>query len=94
MDLFKDQKQEIYKPPLVQDDFPTINTKWLPQFDDEIKTHVGSNLEKGSDILKKAMSLYWFGLGFTALIIILPAILRFLSEFSKWAYERSGNIFP
>ena len=94
MALFQDLKPEIYKPPAIQDEFPNLNTKWMPQFDEDIKTKIGSNLEKGSDILKKGTNLYWFGLGLTALIIILPAILRFLFEFSRWAYDRAGAIFP
>lgn len=94
MDLFENQKQEIYNPAPIQDNFPDLNTKWFPQFDEEIKTKIGSDLDKGSDILKKAMSLYWFGLGLTTLLIILPAIIRFLYEFSNWAYDKSGNIFP
>lgn len=94
MDLFEKKEQEIYHPPSVQDDFPNFNTKWMPQFDEEIKTKIGNNLEKGSDILKKGTNLYWFGLGLTALIIILPAILRFLFEFSRWAYDGAGAIFP
>lgn len=94
MDLFENQKQEIYQPPLVKDDFPDLNARWLPQDEEGIKTKIGSNLEKGSDIFKKAMNFYWFGLGLTALIIILPALIRLLYEFSNWAYDNAGNIFP
>ena len=94
MDPFENQKTEIYQPAPVQDDFPDFNTRWLPQIDEGIKTKTGSSLEKWSDILRKAMNLYWFGLGLTALIIILPAIIRFLYEFSNWAYDSAGNIFP
>ncbi len=94
MDLFENQKQEIYQPPPVQNDFPDFNTKWLPQFEEGIKTKVGNNLEKGSDILKKATGLYWFGLGLTILLIFLPAILRFIYEFSRYLFEKAGNIFP
>jgi hypothetical protein len=35
-----------------------------------------------------------YGLGLVALIIILPAIVRFLYEFSRWAFDAAGNIFP
>ena len=94
MDPFEDLKQEIYQPPAVQDEFPNFNTRWMPQFDEGIKTKIGSNLEKGSEILKKSTTFYWIGLGLTALIIILPAILRFLFEFSRWAYDGAGAIFP
>lgn len=94
MDPFENQEQEIYQPPQVQNDFPDFNTRWLPQFDEGIKTKIGSILEKGSDIFKKSMNLYWVVLGLTALIIILPAIIRFLYEFSNWAYDWAGNIFP
>ena len=94
MDPFENQEQEIYQPPAVQDDFPNFNTKWMPEFDEGIKTKIGSNLEKSSDILKKSTNLYWIGLGLTALIFILPAILRFIFEFSRWAYDGAGSIFP
>lgn len=94
MDPFeRNQEQEIYHPASVPDDFPDFNTRWLPQFDEGIETETGKNLEKGSDILKKASSFYIFGLGLIALIITFPAILRFLYEFSRWAYNWAGDIF-
>ena len=97
-DPFENQnpKQEIYQPPTIQDDFPdfNFNTKWLPQFEEGIKTQTGKSLEKGSEILKKAANFYMYGLALAALIIFLPAIARFLYEFSRWAYDRAGNIFP
>jgi len=95
MDPFETKQSEIYQPPPVQDEFPDFNVqKLLPQLEDEVKTITGRNLEKGSDILKKSMSLYWVALGLTALLIILPALLRLLFEFSSWAYEWAGKIFP
>ncbi len=94
MDPFEIPKTEVFQPPPPDTGFPDLNTQWLPPFEEGVKTKTGKNLEKGSDILKKAMSLYWFGLGLTALIIILPAMLRFLYEFSNWAYENAGTIFP
>ena len=94
MDIFENQNQEIHQPPAVQDEFPNFNTRWMPDFDEGIKTKIGSNLEKGSDILKKSTNLYWISLGLTALVIILPAILRFIYELSRWAYNGAGSIFP
>ena len=93
-DPFENQKQEIYQPPAIDNQFPDFNTRWLPQFDEGIKTKTGKNLEKGSDILKKSASFYRYGIGLTALLIILPAIVRFLYEFSSWAYKAVGKIFP
>lgn len=94
MDPFENQQQELWQPPTQNIQFPDINTKWLPQLDEGIKTKAGKNLEKGSDILKKASSFYVYTLGLIALIIFLPAIVRFLYEFSSWAYEMAGKIFP
>lgn len=94
MDPFENQKHEIYQPPVQDTGFPDFNTRWLPQFDEGIKTKTGKNLEKGADILKKTSNLYMYGLGLIALLIILPAILRFLYEFSRWAFDLAGNIFP
>jgi hypothetical protein len=94
VDPFENPKQEIYQPPVQENQFPDFNARWIPQFNEGIKTKTGKNLEKGSDIFKKGSSFYIYGLGLTALIIILPAIIRFLYEFSRWAYDRAGNIFP
>ncbi|MFH2059393.1 MAG: hypothetical protein ABIJ59_10895 [Pseudomonadota bacterium] len=94
MDPFETQKQTINYPPAQDSQFPDFNTRWLPQFEEGIETKTGKNLEKGSDILKKASSFYFFGIGLIALIIFLPAIVRFLYEFSRWAYDGAGNIFP
>jgi hypothetical protein len=93
VDPFENQKTEIYQPPAQDAGFPDFNTKWMPQFEEGIKTKVGTNLEKGSDILKKSSSLYVYALGLIALLIFFPAILRFLYEFSRWAFDISGNIF-
>lgn len=95
MDPFEKPKQEIYPPPPVPNEFPNFNTRWImPEFGEGIKTRVGESLEKGADILKKASNFYLYGIGLVALIIILPAIIRFLYEFSGWAYDWSGRIFP
>ena len=94
MDPFENQKHEVYQPSTQDNQFPDFNTQWLPQFEEGIKTKTGKSLDQGSDILKKASGFYFFGLGLTALIIFLPAIVRFLYEFSSWAYEAAGNIFP
>ncbi len=94
MDPFEHPKQEIYQPPIPDNQFPDFNTRWLPQFEEGIKTKTGKNLDKGSDIIKKSCNFYMYGLGLAALIIFLPAIVRFLYEFSSWAYEAAGNIFP
>ncbi len=94
MDPFENHKQEIYQPPPVQDGFPDFNARWIPEFDEGIKTKIGENLEKGSDVTKKASKFYMYGLGLIALIIILPAIMKFLIEFSSWAFDAAGNIFP
>jgi len=94
MDPFENQKHEIYQPPVQDAGFPDFNAKWLPQFEEGIKTKTGKTLEQGTDILKKTSNFYMYGLGLIALLIILPAILRFLYEFSRWAFENAGNIFP
>ena len=95
MDLFENQEQETFHPPSIQDDLPNINTRWLPEpADDDLKTKIGTSMERTSDTLKKSMNLYWIGLGLICLITILPAILRFIVEFSRWAYDKAGNIFP
>ncbi|HEC66930.1 MAG TPA: hypothetical protein ENI23_16770 [bacterium] len=93
LDPFEDHKQDIYQPPPVQDGFPDFNTRWAPEIDEGIKTKTGEGLDKGTDVLKKASNFYIYGLGLIALIIILPAILRFLYELSRWAYNWAGNIF-
>lgn len=94
MDPFENQNQEIHQPQPLDNQFPDFNTRWLPPFEEGIKTKTGKNLEKGSDILKKASNFYFLGIGVVALIIFLPTIVRFLYEFSSWAYEAAGNIFP
>jgi len=94
MDPFENQKHEIYQPPVQDTGFPDFNTRWLPQFDEGIKTKTGKTLEQGTDILKKTSNLYMYGVGLIALLIILPAFLRFLYEFSRWAFDAAGNIFP
>ena len=96
MDPFKfgNKMPEISQAPPPENQFPDFNTKWLPQFEEGLKTKVGNNIEKGSDILKKAAGLYWFGLGLTILIVFLPAILRFIYGLSKYLFEKAGNIFP
>ncbi len=93
-DPFKTQEAEIFHPEGHDSSFPDFNTRWLPTFDEDIKTKAGMNLEKGSDILKKASSFYMYGLGLIALLIILPAILRFLYELSSYLFDISGNLFP
>ena len=75
MDPFENPKQEIYKPPVPDNQFPDFNTRWLPQFEEDITTKTGKNLDKGSDILKKTCSFYMYGLSLAALLIILPAAL-------------------
>jgi hypothetical protein len=94
MDLFESQQPEVYQPPEQEGQFPDFNTKWLPQFEEGIKTKTGKIIEQGTDILRKASNFYIFSLGLVALLIILPAIIRFLYEFSSWAYDAAGNIFP
>lgn len=93
-DPFEPQKTEIYQPPGPDTNFPDFNTRWLPSFDEGIKTKTGKSLEQGSDILKKASSFYVYSLGVITLLIFLPAIIRFLYECSSWLYDKSGNIFP
>ena len=94
LDPFENQKNEIYQPPVQDTGFPDFNVRWLPQFDEEIKSKTGKNLEKGTDILKKTSNFYMYGLVLIALLIILPAILRLVYEFSRWAFDAAGNIFP
>ncbi len=74
--------------------FLDFNTKWLPQLDEDTKTKFGKTIEKGTDITKKAFNLYMYGLALTVLIIILPVLLRLAYEFSTWAFDFVGNIFP
>jgi hypothetical protein len=93
MDPFENQKQEIYQPPAQDHQFPDFNTKWLPQFEEGIKTKTGKNLDKGSDILKKSCNFYMYCLGLIALIMFFPTIVRFLYELSSWAYEGTINLF-
>lgn len=94
LDPFEKHKQEVYQPPPIQDEFPNFNSRWMPEFEEGIKTKIGKSLEKGADIFKKASNFYLYGLGLIALIIILPAIIKFLIEFSRWAYDWAGAIFP
>lgn len=94
MDPFEDHNQEIYQPQPLDNQFPDFNTRFLPQFDEGLKTKTGKNLDKGSDILKKACKFYFCGIALIALIIFMPVILKFLIEFSSWAFEKSGKIFP
>ena len=94
MDPFENQKYEIYQPPVQDAGFPDFSAKWIPQLDEGIKTKTGKILEEGTDIFKKSSNFYMYGLGLIALLIVLPAILRFLYEFSRWAFENAGNIFP
>lgn len=91
----KKQKTEIYQPPVGEAGFPDfINTQWpIPSFEEGIKTKIGNNLEKGTDILKKASNFYFFALGLIALIIFFPTIIRFLYEISSWLYEVIGKLF-
>ena len=93
-DPFEPQKTEIYQPPSQEPNFSDFNIRWLPTFDEGIKTKIGTNLEKGSDILKKASSFYVYGLGLVTLLIILPPVIRFLYEFSSWLFDVAGNLFP
>ena len=94
MDPFENHKQEKYQAPSVHDEFLNFNTRWIPDFDEGIKTKIGKSLEKGADVFKKASNFYMYGLVLIALIIILPAIIKFLMEFSSWAFDAAGNIFP
>ncbi|MCK4454605.1 hypothetical protein KAU51_04685 [Candidatus Parcubacteria bacterium] len=94
MNPFENQKHENYHPPTQDIGFPDFNTRWSPQFNEGIKTKTGKILEKGADILKKASNFYMYGLGLIALLIFLPAILRFLYEFSSWVFDAAGKIFP
>lgn len=93
-DPFESKKTEIYQPP-VQDnglaDF--LNTQWAPQFDEGLNTKTGKNLEKGTDILKKASYFYFFALGLIALLIFSPTIIRLLYELSSWLFDGVGKIF-
>jgi hypothetical protein len=74
--------------------FPDFNAQMLPRFDEGNKTKTSKNIDKGTDILKSTANLYMYGLGVVALLIFLPAILRLLYEFSCWAYDFAGTIFP
>ena len=73
---------------------PDFNTSWMPPFEEGIKTKVGRGIEKGTDIIKKTSNLYIYGLLLIILIIILPAILRLVYEFSSWAFDLAGKVFP
>lgn len=74
--------------------FPDFNAQMLPRFDEENKTKASRNIDKGTDILKSTAGLYIYGLGIITLLIFLPAIIRFLYEFSSWAYDYAGTVFP
>ena len=74
--------------------FPDFNTQWLPPFEEGPHTKLGSTIEKGTHIAKKTFGFYMCGLGLIALISILPVLLRFMYEFSSWAFDKVGNIFP
>ena len=74
--------------------FPDFNTRFFPDFEEGAKSKTGKNLDKGTEIIKSAMNVYLFGLGLASLLIILPVLLRFLYEFSSWAFDKVGNIFP
>ncbi len=93
MDPFENQKQEIYQPPVPDNQFPDFNTRWLPQYEEGIETKTGKILDKGSDILKKSCNFYMYSLVLIALIIFFPTIVRFLYELSSWAYEGATNLF-
>ncbi len=96
MDPFKSDQQENY--PISNLDntpqFPDFNTQWMPQFEEGVKTKLGSNIEKGTDIIKKASNLYLFAIGLVALLMILPPLGRLMYEFSKWSFDFVGKIFP
>ena len=94
MNPFDNQTQEAITPEVQESQFPDFNTRWLPVPEEELTTRTAKNLEKGSETLKKASGFYFYGLGFLFLMITLPAIIRLFYEFSAWAYEKAGNIFP
>lgn len=94
MDLFKNQQHEVFHPPAQNMDFPSFDMKAFPHFEENVESKTGKGIEKGIEIVKKAAGFYMYGLGLTALLIFLPTMLRFLYEFSQWAFDAVGNIFP
>ena len=74
--------------------FPDFNSQWMSQPEEGIKSKIGKDIEKGTDIAKKASNFYLYGIGLIALLILLPPFWRFVYELSSWAFDHVGNMFP
>ena len=96
MDPFEDNKFEVYQEEDKTHDngFPDFNNQWMPSFEEDLKSKISNKIKKGTDILKNAANFYFFGIILVALIMVLPPIFRMVYEFSSWAFDQVGRIFP
>jgi len=74
--------------------FPDLNTKLVPWVEDRVKSNLGKDLEKGTDIFKQAINLIKSALIVIGTLIMVPALLRLMYEFSAWAFDQAGKVFP
>lgn len=67
---------------------------WISGADDEHLTRPEKSLGSCTSIVKRAFMLVLFTAAFACLVLLLIPGLRFMWEFSRWAYEEMGGVFP
>jgi len=74
--------------------FFDLNDPWIGGPEDEHLSKPEKSLGIGTSIVKRAFMLVVFAAGFACLVLLLIPAMRFMWEFTKWAYDKMGGIFP
>ena len=95
MDIFNRQPRQNYRQPgEEQIEIPMVpNQQWMPPVYDARPPLPSRGIEHASGIVKRIFMLVLFIAGLATTIALLFPGLRFVYEFSKWAYKEAGYLF-
>ena len=96
MDPFEDQAPN----PIQQDgggqESPLFDLSgpWISGPEDEHLSKPEKSLGSCTSTVKRAFMLVVFTAAFACLVLLLIPAMRFVWEFTKWAYKEMGGVFP
>jgi hypothetical protein len=96
MDPFEDQTPNPVPPGADRQEPPLFDLArpWISEAEDDRLTRPEKSLGSSTSIVKRAFMLVLFTAAFACLVLLLIPGLRFMWEFSQWAYEEMGGVFP
>lgn len=78
-----------HEPPLFD-----LTRPWMSGPEDEHLSMPEKSLGSCTSTVKRAFMLVTYTAAFACLLLLLIPAMRFMVEFTKWAYKKMGGVFP